>query len=153
MGLIRNDARFRQRLSFEGLDDKGVYPTSMDLEIEFKNSLFIFAQYHYNKAPMQKGVELLLQRKVNRIQSSLDLEYGSEARAFALDVNHWTPVHEDIPAESGYIRRVYTRGKWRFHELAPKDMPYQEVIEKGLLPYDLRQVKGFIDFFKTKYKL
>ena len=153
MGLIRNDERFRQRLSFEGLDRGGVYPTYIDLELELKNQLFIFAQYHYNRTPMATGVQLLLERKVDRIQASLSKEFGGEARAFALDVNHWTPTDQDIPAEKGYIRRVYVKGKWRFDELAPKDMPHDEVIRKNLLPYDLRMVGGFIDFFRNKFNV
>lgn len=104
-GIIRN-RQFKQQISdFSGLSyPGGITPTDMDMFVEFKGKLFVFAEAKFGGARLSRGQEMAIERLCDLCHNQ------PKTFSVAFVVSHNSD--DDVDYANTLVTRYRWFGKW-----------------------------------------
>ena len=120
---IRDPHLIGQVCDYAGLKFGNCGPTDIDLSIDFKGEVFIFAEFKWGYAPLPLGQRIHLEHLVKGLRSAGKM-------AYACHVRHHTPKGDVIMAAEGEIVQVYYGVEDGWERKAEGEVTLHEFIEK-----------------------
>jgi len=103
-GVIRNRKYANQVYDFSGLRYGNITPTNSDMEIEYHNICWVFAEFKFENTELPFGQKLELERKCDDMQKTKP--------ALGIIASHNTPEGEDINAANATVTQFRFKGVW-----------------------------------------
>jgi hypothetical protein len=104
---INYEERFRQPISFEGLDrHRGLRPTDIDAFIDYNGNAFVYIEAKVRYKQIETGQRLALERVVNSHEKA-----GHPA--IAILVWHLEPPENTVILKDCPVAEIYFGGSWR----------------------------------------
>tara|TARA_R110000765_G_scaffold413412_1_gene513436 strand:+ start:1009 stop:1416 length:408 start_codon:yes stop_codon:yes gene_type:complete len=120
--MIRNSKQVTQAISFEGLQNKKIHPTDVDILLEVDNKFIIIGEVKKINNDIPFGQKKALERIIKR------WEYGNY---ILLKIVHdFNNDNSDIPASICKVEKYYYKEKW--YDIKPefKNKTLVEIINK-----------------------